>query len=158
MKVNYGKQFEKVFAKDWERCLGKESPLIRIKDNTSGYFGTSRNPCDFIGFANRCFFMLEVKCHYGNTFPFASFPQYERLLPYIGKPYVYPAVVIWYIDHDEVIWVPMETAKKMKEDGLKSINIRKLDGYDVIRIPSKKKRVFLESDYSFIKGEEYGKD
>lgn len=56
------------------------------------------------------------------------------------------------IDHDVVVFLPVETVKKMKEDGHKSFNIKMLDkmDYKIIKIPSIKKRVFLESDYSVL--------
>ena len=38
----------------------------------------------------------------------------------------------------------------MKEDGLKSINIKTYEQYPHIDIPSVKKRVFMDSDYSVI--------
>ena len=59
-------------------------------------------------------------------------------------------VVIWFIDHDRVIFVPLDTVTKMKQDGCKSVNINKLDGYDYKEIPSSKKRVLMESDYSIL--------
>ena len=40
----------------------------------------------------------------------------------------------------------------MKQDGKKSVNIRTIDAeeYEYITIPSVKKRVFLDSDYSVL--------
>lgn len=42
--------------------------------------------------------------------------------------------------------------KKMHEDGKKSINIKMLEDnvYNIIEIPSVKKRTFMESDYSVL--------
>ena len=152
MKVNYGKQFENRFKTDWRKSF-PESFLLRLPDNVSGYYGTARNPCDFIGYQSGKLYLLETKSHYGNTFPFSKLTQYDKLSAYLGLPGVNPAVVIWFIDHDEVLWVPLDTIKQMKEDGRKSVNIRKLEGYDVVHVPSVKKRVFMESDYTFL--EEY---
>ena len=44
------------------------------------------------------------------------------------------------------------TIDKMKKDGKKSVNIRKIDeeGYAYVNIPSTQKRVFLDSDYSVL--------
>jgi len=46
--------------------------------------------------------------------------------------------------------VPISTITKLKEDGKKSVNVKMLDdnSYNIIEIPSVKKRVFLDSDYS----------
>ncbi len=146
MKVNYGKKFETVFASNWKKAF-PGTLVERLQDNMSGYYGVS-NPCDFICFPGKHLFMLEVKSHYGNTLPWDSFRQADKLVKYIGMPNVIAGAIIWFIDHDRVIFVPIETCKKMKEDGQKSININKLDNYKYLEIPSVKKRVFLESDYT----------
>ena len=39
----------------------------------------------------------------------------------------------------------------MKEDGKKSVGIASIeDGYNIIEIPSIKKRIFMDSDYSIL--------
>ena len=38
----------------------------------------------------------------------------------------------------------------MMTDGKKSVGIRDLDKYNIIKIPSIKKRVFMDSDYSIL--------
>ena len=38
----------------------------------------------------------------------------------------------------------------MKEEGLKSINIKDYHKYEHIKIPSIKKRVFMDSDYKLL--------
>lgn len=54
------------------------------------------------------------------------------------------------IDHDVVVFLPVATVKKMKEDGLKSFNVNMIKDkkYDFLVLPSEKKRVFLDTDYS----------
>ena len=46
----------------------------------------------------------------------------------------------------------------MKQDGKKSFNVKDLENsiYRIIVIPSKKKRVFLDSDYTILKTLEEG--
>ena len=46
-------------------------------------------------------------------------------------------------------YVPISTITKMKEDDRKSVNVKYLDSheYNIIEIPSVKKRVFMDSDY-----------
>ena len=49
------------------------------------------------------------------------------------------------------MYVPISTITKMKADGQKSVGIRSIeDGYNIKVIPSKKKRVFMDSDYSVL--------
>ncbi len=148
-RPNYGKKFEKQFADDYKRTF-PGTFIMRLKDDTSEYYGASKNACDYLCMPKDKLFMVETKCHYDNTFPWSAFSQYDELITYKDCPNVVIGVVIWFIDHDRVIWVPLHTCTKMMEDGLKSVNINKLDGYDYIEIPSKKKRIFMESDYSVL--------
>ena len=148
-KVNRGKQFESRFQKDWKRCF-PNTLVLRLKDDTSGYYGNSKNPCDFICFPGNKLYMLEVKSHYTNRFPFSAFTQYDTLITYKDCKDVEIGLIVWFIDFDRVIYFPLESIIKMREDGLKSINLNKveeLNKYNHIEIPSQKKRVFLESDY-----------
>ena len=149
MAQNRGKKFEKQFERDW----GKSFPgsfLLRLKDDTSGYFHSSRNPSDFIAYVDGQLFLLECKCHLGNTFNFANLPQYDDLLSYRGMKGVNLGVVLWFEEHDKVLYFPLATITQMILDGQKSINVRKLEGYDYIDLPSEKKRVFLSTDYRSI--------
>lgn len=57
---------------------------------------------------------------------------------------------MWFIDYDKVICFPIESLEKMKQDGLKSINIKTYENYPHIDIPSIKKRVFMDSDYTIL--------
>lgn len=144
---NYGKEFEKIFKKDFMHTFPNEF-IFRLKDDTSGYKGSAKNPCDFIAHVGSTLFMLEVKCHYGNTFPFSALRQYNDLLEWGGLNNVERGVIIWMIDHDKVIYAPITTIQQMKADGLKSINvIKNLNTYNIIEFESKKKRVFLETNY-----------
>lgn len=62
-------------------------------------------------------------------------------------------VILWFIDHDKVVYVPIDTVIKMSDDGKKSINIKDLDSeYYIIDLPSEKKRAFLSTDYSVLLG------
>ena len=62
-------------------------------------------------------------------------------------------VGIWFHERDTVLYVPLRTIEKMKNDGKKSVNVRTIEteDYEYINIPSKKKRVFMDSDYSVLK-------
>lgn len=149
MKANYGKKFETQFKSDWKATF-PGTFILRLKDNVSGFKGNAKNPCDFLCFPKDKLFMLETKSHYGNTFPFSDLTQYEDLLSYRHCKNVIIGVIIWFIDHDRVIYVPLDTITQMMKDGCKSVNIRKLDGYNYIEIPSVKKRVLMTSDYSIL--------
>lgn len=155
MAVNRGKSFEAKFKEDWERTVSK--CIDRLYDSVSGYKSVT-NISDFIAYKQPNIFYLECKSHKENTFPFSNLSQYDKLLAKVGIPGVRTGVIIWFIDHDIIIYVPIKTVKQMKENGLKSVNIRTIDrdGYKYYEIPTTKKRVFLDGDYSVLLNTEEG--
>lgn len=148
MSINYGKIFEKLFKKDWLNSL-PSSTIDRLYDPTSGYLSIS-NISDFIAYNYPNIFYIETKSHKGNTFPLSNLTQYDKLALKIGIKGVRSGVVIWFIDHDTICYIPISVIKQMKEDGKKSVNIKMLDSkeYNIIKIPTIKKRTYLIGDYS----------
>ena len=77
--------------------------------------------------------------------------QYKKLSEKKPVKGIRRGVVIWFYERDKVIYVPITTITKMKADNKKSVNIRTdLNKYRIIDIPSKKRRTFLDSDYSIL--------
>lgn len=157
MALNKGKQFEQKFKEDWLKTFPR-SILIRLPDQQSFYYGSSRNPCDYVAYNKKHFFMLECKTHKGNTFPLSNFTQYDLLstFPFSDIEGSHCGIILWMIEHENAIfYIPIQTVTKMKKDGLKSFNVLKHDfqKYKVVKIPSKKKRTFYDSDYSVLLGE-----
>lgn len=148
MPQNYGKSFEQQFRQDIKR-LGVF--LYRLPDQMSGYSGYSKNPCDFIVYTNPWLYLIECKSVHGNTFPLSNFTQYELMKSYATPDGVRGAVVIWFVDHDIIIYVPIEKVTELKQTNQKSISVKSLDGYRIV--PTQKKRVFLTGDYSFLLGD-----
>lgn len=150
MAINRGKAFEQKLENDFIKVSG--SFIYRLQDIVNGYKTTSQNPCDFIGYIKPNIFLLEAKSISGNTFPITTFTQFSRLIQYDNIPGLRRGVVIWYTEKDRVIYVPISSIDKMLKDGKKSINIRTIDndGYEFIEIPSVKKRVYMDSDYSVL--------
>lgn len=155
MGYNYGKQFELKFFEDFKKSF-PEGDINRIYDTQSMYHIS--NLCDFIGYNYPNIFYLECKSCLGNTFPFSNLHQYEKLKSKVGIKGVRVGVVIWFREHDKVVYVPVKTITKMKKDEKKSININNSieEGYKIIEIPSKIKRVFLDSDYKCLMDLEEG--
>lgn len=83
MPINRGKIWERCFQESWEETF-PNSFILRLPDQQSGYLGTSRNICDFIGFTNGKLYLIECKSIKGNTLPLSNLKQYERLLSYKG--------------------------------------------------------------------------
>jgi len=156
MPNNKGKAFESKFKQDFLKTV-PNSTIDRLYDTTNGFRAIS-NISDFIGYSYPTIFYLECKSKEGNTFPFQNLTQYEKLTVKVGIHGVRAGVVLWFRDHDKVLYVPISAITKMKEDGCKSINIKMLEEkvYNIIEIPSVKKRVFLDSDYSCLLNLEEG--
>lgn len=152
MAQNRGKQWENKLKEDIKKSFNGQCFLMRVPDQMNGHKSTSKNLCDFILFIKGRLFLIEAKTVLGNTFPLTNFTQYDKLMTVPDEKGIHKGVMIWFQDHQDVVYVPLSTITKMKTDGKKSVNIKKIDeeGYDYVRIPSVKKRVFLDSDYSVL--------
>lgn len=146
--INKGKQFEEKFKQDWKKCFS-QSFIYRLPDQMSGYRYASSNLCDFICFNKDTLFLVELKSCKGASLPFINITQYEKLKAKVGIPGVRAGVILWLYEKDIVMYVPISTVTKMKSDGKKSVGLKAIDeGYNIKIIPSIKKRVFMDSDYS----------
>lgn len=147
--VNRGKQFEEKFKADFMKLDGVS--LDRLYDSTSGFRGI-KNISDFICYKFPNEFYIECKSCNENTWNFSNYTQYEKQLVKVGIPGVRVGVVLWMIKHDVVVYIPTKTIQSMKANNKKSFNIKDLENniYRIIKIPSVKRRVFLDSDYSVL--------
>lgn len=152
MAQNRGKQFEVKLQEDIKKSFNGQCFLMRVPDQMNGYKSTSKNLCDFILFIKGQLFLIEAKTVLGNTFPLTNFTQFDKMTAIPAEKGIHRGVMIWFQDHSAVLYVPLSTIAKMKSDGKKSVNIKKIneEGYDYLRIPSTQKRVFLDSDYSVL--------
>ena len=148
MADNRGKDFEARFLKDFSSIPSAD--VTRIYDTTNQFHGI-KNISDFVCYLYPNMFYMEVKSCKGNTFNFAQLTQYDDLVKKLYKRGVRAGVTIWFIDFQKVVYVPIVTIKKMKENGLKSVNLKNIlsgkDKYYFIDVPSEPMRVFLKSNY-----------
>lgn len=149
MAQNRGKQWESKLKEDFSKLPG--SYIYRIPDQMAGFKGAT-GLCDFVGYCYPSIYFIEAKTILGNTFPLTNFSQFDKLMSVPNVKGVHRGVLIWFQDHDRVLYVPVLTIDKMKNDGKKSVNIRTIDsdGYAYCEVPSIKKRVFLDSDYTVL--------
>ncbi len=150
MANNLGKNFETKFREQWAKTV-PNSFCFRLNDQMSGYIGASKNPCDMICYQKPLLFLFELKSHKGNTFPFTAFRQYEELIQYKDIEGLKAGVILWLIELDKVLYIPIETFIKIKENDLKSFNYKVMKDdpeYVFFEIPSKKLRTFMNTDYS----------
>lgn len=153
MPLNKGKQFEMKFKEDFLKLEG--SSLDRLYDLMSGYKSMSQ-VCDFIGYVFPNEFYFECKSHKGASIPIENITQHEKMKKKIGIHGVRAGVILWLYEKDKVLYIPSSTVEQLKKDGEKSIGIRHLGKYNIKEIPSVKKRVFMDSDYSILKNLEDG--
>ena len=146
MANNLGKEFEARLKRDWEDTV-PNSFIYRLKDVTMGYKFIG-NVSDFVAYKKPDMFLIEAKSHKGNTFPFSAFRQYKELTEYDNIEGLHPGVILWMIDHNLVLWIPIQTFEKLEAEGKKSFNVKYIDDYECLVIPSDKRRVFMRSDYS----------
>ena len=147
MSIDYGKKFEERFKLDWVNSTG--GAIVRLYDNTSGYLSIS-NISDYICYKYPNLFFIECKSHKGASIPFTAISQYDKLLSFSNIKGIRSGVVLWLYEKDIVLYIPVKTIKLLKDSGEKSVGIRHLKDYDIIEIPSKKLRVFMESDYNVL--------
>lgn len=144
-----GKAFENRFKLEWEKSF-PDSFILRLPDQMSGY-KCSNNICDFICFNDGVLYLIECKAHKGASIPFDKISQYSKLLEKANIYGIRSGVILYLYEKYRVFYIPVTTIKKMKEDGKKSVGIKALEeGYNIIEIPSKKLRVFMDSDYSIL--------
>ena len=148
MAKNYGKSFEEKFKKDFGLLDG--SSIDRLYDTMNGY-KSIKQISDFIGYVYPNIFYLECKSHKGASLPLANVTQYENLKKKVGIPGVRSGVILWLYEKDRVFYIPTATITKLKEDGEKSVGLRHIGKYRIIEVPSVKKRVLMDSDYSVLR-------
>lgn len=152
MANNRGKQFEAKLKENFINTVPNSS-IDRIYDSVSGYKAVS-NIADFIAFKQPCIYYLEAKSHLGNTFPLVNLTQYEKLKSKVGIPGVRAGVVLWMVEKSYVLYLPISFITYLKENGYKSFNIKMIDDEVLnkmfIVMPSVKKRVFMDTDYSVL--------
>lgn len=144
------KRFEERFRKDWVRTF-PYSIILRIPDQMSRFKGSSKNICDFIEYREGILYFTECKIHKGSSLPIKNITQYELMKDYCGMKGVRVGVVLWLYEKDLEFYIPISTIKQMKAEGKKSVGLKAYNaGYNIKLIPTKKKRVFLEADYSIL--------
>ena len=152
MSTSRAKKFEDIVHECWDKTVG--TWIYRLYDVMNGNRGV-RNISDFIAYKKPLMYVLEVKSIQTNTFP-CNFRQYEDMKRLYDRHIdgIEIGVIIWFVTHQKVVYVPIETFIKLVEDGKKSFNIKMLESneYDHIVIDSVIQRVYPLLDFkSFVK-------
>lgn len=146
-KVNRGKDFERQIKSAFERVPGVS--IDRLKDSMSGYMGDN-TICDFIVYRKPYEFYFECKAVHGNTLNFNSQirpNQWSGLTEKSRIEGVHAGFLVWFIDHDVTLYVPVSELSRLRARGFKSLNINQLpmDG-DYRVIHATKRRVLFDYD------------
>ena len=150
--MNYGKKFEQLFYSEWKNSF-PNGFVYRLPDQVGGFAGKGgSNPCDFLCYASGKLFMVECKTHAGASMPISNIGQLNYIKQYENLDGVFPGIMLWLYEKDIIMWVPIKTVEDIIADGEKSIGARHLNctQYNLMAIPSKKKRVYLTPDYTSI--------
>lgn len=146
MGVNRGKDFEECIREACEAVA--DTSVTRLIDPQAGYAGI-RNICDFIVYHYPTQFFLECKSIKGNTLNFKSDitkNQWDGMLEQSKVRGVVAGVIVWFIDHDQTIFVPIQSLEEMRQCGEKSFNVTKWSVDDWFHIDGRKKRIYFEYD------------
>jgi penicillin-binding protein-related factor A (putative recombinase) len=155
MSADKGKKFEEKFKEDWKKSF-PNGTLDRLYDTMTGYRSIS-TVSDFICYNYPCMYYIECKTHKGASLPFTNITQYDKIKMKVGIKGVRAGVILWLQDKDKVLYIPISTIIQMKKDGKKSVGLKAIEeNYTIIEIPSKKKRVYMDSDYSCLADLEEG--
>ena len=149
MATSRGKQYEQKFQEQWLKTV-PDSLCYRLYDTTMGYKSVV-NVGDFICYRYPFIYLIDCKSNDSNTISFADIRQYEEMLKYKDIPGVIVGIMWWSIPNESIVFIPVQTLEKIKNEGKKSFNYKKMVGnpeYRSIVVPSKKLRTFLTSDYS----------
>ena len=146
MGVNRGKDFEDCIREACEAVA--DTSVTRLIDPQAGYAGV-RNICDFIVYKYPTQYFLECKSIKGNTLNFKSDiteNQWKGMLEKSKVRGVVAGVLVWFIDHDKTIFVPIQDLEEMRAVGHKSFNVTAEYADYYYHIPGKKKRIYFDYD------------
>ena len=76
--------------------------------------------------------------------------QYDNLVTKVGIKGVRSGVVLWLYEKDKVFYIPTKTLIKLKDEGEKTVGLRHINKYEIFELPSIKKRVFMDTNYSLL--------
>lgn len=172
MAKSYGKEFERQVYKNFSEL--EDISIDRIPDQVTKFKGSSQNICDFIVYQKPILLYLECKSVHGASLSIYSEPkpdkkgelhgfygnirdnQWEGLFKKAQIRGVRAGVLIWFVDKDVTMYVPIEALLMIRNSGKKSISYKEElfiacteQGHRPMQIiPGTKKRVMFEYDFS----------
>jgi hypothetical protein len=156
MANNRGKDFENV-VKD---CMLKvcDVDVQRLYDTTSGFIGV-KQPSDFIIYKYPYQYYLECKSTNSGTLHKDYITQLDALAEKSKTKGIVAGVIIWFIQHDVTVYVPVDTLIfHFYNRDKKSVSVKDIISGDFAKsgkyflVKGNKRRVFFDYDFkSFFK-------
>ena len=118
--------------KDWLDKSENGYLFERLPDQLSGFYG-SKNICDFICYKKPYIYLIESKATWKDNFPFTMITeyQYESLLKRSKIEGVFGLIVILFATHKRAFILKIEDIDALIQSGQKSLNIKKLDKWEI---------------------------
>lgn len=146
MPEDYGKKAEKKI-REWLDRPEEGYCFERIPDQMTGQFG-SKNKCDFTLYKSPYMYYIESKSVLHDRFDFANISdyQYESLLDRSKIDGVFGYVIVLFVDHKRAFILDINDIKALKDQGVKSLNIKKIAKWgipykEIKTIPNKRKEL-----------------
>lgn len=145
--ISRGKDFESVVKDAFEKV--PNTSVYRVPDQQSYKVG-SKNPCDFFVYHKPILYALECKATNKPSLPFTNITEFQwtELLKMSKVDGVVAGILVWYVNNDRTMFIPIQFLEMLKQNGAKSIRYDADDSV-LIDIPGRKKRIFWE--YEMVK-------
>lgn len=129
--------------------------FFRIKDQMSGLYG-SDNPCDFFLYRQPNFYLIESKSTWEDRFDFSMITdnQHKEMLKASRVTGITSYVAVLFASYQQMFLLDIRDIEGLQQLGKKSINIKKIDKWDlpyikVKTLPSRKE--LLDYDFNHAK-------
>ena len=147
MQIDYGKKAE-AKIREWLDRPEEGYCFERIPDQLTGLYG-SKNKCDFTLFKSPNMYYIESKSvANGDRFDFNLITEYqhESLLERSKIDHVFGYVIVLFVAHKRAFILDINDIKKLEDQGIKSINIKKIDKWgipyqEIKTVPNKRKEL-----------------
>ena len=126
-----GKDAEKKI-KEWLDRPDEGYDFQRLPDQMTGFYGSS-NICDFVLYKYPNHYWIESKATWNDRFDFSMLTdtQYDGLLNKSKIDGVDGVVIVLFASYQRAFWISIKEIDRLKQSGKKSLNILKIDKWNI---------------------------
>lgn len=126
-----GKDAEKKI-KEWLDRPDEGYDFQRLPDQMTGFYGSS-NICDFVLYKYPNHYWIESKSTWNDRFDFSMLTdtQYDGLLNKSKINGVDGIVIVLFASYQRAFWISIKEIDRLKQSGKKSLNILKIDKWNI---------------------------